>query len=65
MQITVENTASDGSALFDLVLVQGQNTIRLGIFANSQFEADDTAGQLSQWIEDNVIDVVEIVRAKA
>ena len=62
MQIRIDGVRqSDGSLLYDLVLVQGEQQIRLGLTAPNATRA---AAELATWLEDNTIDVWEIVRSK-
>ena len=63
MQIKVDMvTLKDGSDVYDLVLTQGKNVIRLGMISPDAYERQ---AELAQWVEDNTMDVVELVRAKS
>jgi hypothetical protein len=46
----------------DLVLVQGDQTIHLGLIVD---DAEQALRELAVWLDDNTMDVAEIVRAKA
>ena len=62
MKIKIEGTGQwDGAEAFDLVLVQGDREIRLGL---TSADAEIAAAELRAWMEDHTIDLVEVVRAK-
>ena len=57
MQIKLETvTLTDGSEVHDLVMVQGTNTIRLGMIAD---DAQEAMRELVVWLEDYTMDLVE------
>jgi len=59
MQIKLETvTLPDGSEVHDLVLVQGTNTIRLGMIAD---DAQEAMRELVVWLEYYTMDLVEIM----
>jgi hypothetical protein len=61
MQIKIETTETDAGPMHDLVLVQGNNTIRLGLTCLVPALA---AAQLGAWINENTLDVAAIVCGK-
>ncbi|MEI6212338.1 MAG: hypothetical protein WCR06_12010 [bacterium] len=58
MQIKIETTETAAGPMHDLVLVQGRNTIRLGLVVD---DAQQALRELSVWLEDNTMDVAEVV----
>jgi len=59
MQIKLETvTLTDGSEVHDLVLVQGTNTIRLGMIAD---DAQEAMRELVVWLGDYTMDLEEIM----
>jgi hypothetical protein len=60
MQIKIETIPTADGPMYDLVMVQGANHIRLGLFKD---DAEGAAAQLRLWLEENTMDVAEIVRA--
>jgi len=61
MQIKIETKETAAGAMHDLVLVQGNNTIRLGLTCLVPALA---AAQLGAWINENTLDVAAIVCGK-
>ncbi len=61
MQIKIETTETAAGPVHDLVLVQGRNTIRLGLVVD---DAQQALRELSVWLEDNTMDVAEVVAEK-
>ena len=61
MQIKIETTETDAGPMHDLVLVQGGNTIRLGLVVD---DAQQALRELSVWLDDNTMDVLDIVAEK-
>jgi hypothetical protein len=61
MQIKIETTETAAGAMHDLVLVQGRNTIRLGLVVD---DAQQALRELSVWLEDNTMDVAELVNGE-
>jgi len=62
MQIKIETTETAAGPMHDLVLVQGANTIRLGLTCLAPALA---AAQLGAWVNENTMDVAAIVCGKA
>ena len=62
MQIKIETKETAAGAMHDLVLVQGRNTIRLGLTC---LAPELAAAQLGAWINENTLDVAAIVCGKA
>jgi hypothetical protein len=60
MQIKIERIETAAGPMYDLVVVQGANTVRLGLTVD---DAEGAAAQLRLWLEENTMDVAEIVRA--
>lgn len=60
MTIRIETIETAAGPMHDLVLMQGANTVRLGLTCPAPELA---AAQLGQWMEDNTMDVAEVVRA--
>ena len=63
MQIKLETIpltegAYAGTPAYDLVLTQGNQTIRLGLIAD---DAQQALQELVVWLEDNTMDLVEIM----
>ncbi len=61
MKIKIETTETDAGPMHDLVLVQGANTIRLGLVVD---DAQQAMRELSVWLEDNTMDVAELVNGE-
>jgi hypothetical protein len=61
MQIKIETTETAAGPMHDLVLVQGKNTIRLGLVAD---DAQQALRELAVWLEDNTMDVAELVKGE-
>ena len=61
MQIKIETTETDAGTMHDLVLVQGNNTIRLGLVVD---DAQQALRELAVWLEDNTMDVAELVNGE-
>jgi hypothetical protein len=61
MQIKVETTETAAGPMHDLVLVQGANTIRLGLVVD---DAQQALRELSVWLDDNTMDVAELVNGE-
>jgi hypothetical protein len=61
MQIKIETTETDAGPMHDLVLVQGGNTIRLGLVVD---DAQQALRELSVWLADNTMDVAELVNGE-
>jgi hypothetical protein len=61
MQIKIETTETAAGPMHDLVLVQGGNTIRLGLVVD---DAQQALRELSVWLEDNTMDVAELVNGE-
>jgi len=61
MQIKIETKETAAGAMHDLVLVQGNNTIRLGLVVD---DAQQALRELSVWLDDNTMDVAELVNGE-
>jgi hypothetical protein len=55
--MTLTEGAYAGTPVYDLVLTQGTNTIRLGLIAD---DAAQAIQELATWLDDNSMDLVEI-----
>ena len=55
--MTLTEGAYAGTPVYDLVLTQGTNTIRLGLIAD---DAAQAMQELATWLADNSMDLVEI-----
>ena len=62
MQIKIETKETAAGPLHDLVLMQGRNTIRLGL---TSLAPELAAAQLGAWVNENTMDVAAIVCGKA
>jgi replicative DNA helicase len=63
MKIRIETIpVPGGTPMHDLVLAQGEQTIRLGLIVDDPARA---CRELAQWLEDNTMDTLEIVREKS
>ena len=62
MQIKIETKETAAGAMHDLVLVQGRNTIRLGLTC---LAPELAAAQLGAWVNENTMDVAAIVCGEA
>ncbi len=62
MQIRIESIETPGGPIFDLVMKQGPNTIRLGLTCLSPRLAQ---AQLAAFIAENTLDTVELCKSGA
>jgi len=62
MQIKIETKETAAGPMHDLVLVQGRNTIRLGLTC---LAPELAAAQLGAWVNENTMDVAAIVCGEA
>ena len=61
MVLKLEKIKTPGGSMYDLVLTQGSNVIRLGLLSPDPKEC---LGELETWLKDNTMDVHEVLRAK-
>jgi hypothetical protein len=62
MQLKIETIPTSAGDMHDLVLTQGPNTIRLGLTNDN---TDRVLREVSTWLEDNTLDVIDIIRPNA
>jgi hypothetical protein len=61
MTIRIETIETAAGPMHDLVLVQGANTVRLGLVVD---DAQQALRELAVWLEDNTMDVAEVLAEK-
>jgi len=62
MQLKIETIPTSAGDMYDLVLTQGANTIRLGL---TNDHPDRVLREVSTWIHANTMDVIDIIRPDA
>jgi hypothetical protein len=60
MKVKIETIPTSAGNMYDLVLTQGANTIRLKLTCQ---DPQIKKWQLDEWIHDNTLDVDDIIRA--
>jgi hypothetical protein len=64
MQLKIETIPTSAGNMYDLVLTQGPNTIRLALTDDTD-RGKRALREVSTWLDDNTMDLTDIIRPDA